>query len=206
MDYARVDGGQVLGSVPSLPITLEQRVSIASFVTTSLSIALAAGVLLTPFGLVAGLAALDPSAFLTIAQHPATAIQLGLALAIGIGFVAVPMKRLVRRARAPRRIVVCDQTVVATDRWLADGGGWSEPLAAYKGVAHHVRTTLSGAHHEIVLIHEEASKSVVLHMADRIAQPQVDAVAALLNVAEIPARAMYERERVTLPAAKLKAA
>ncbi len=199
------DDGQDREAILSLPIMLDQNVSGISVTIAGTFIAIAAGVLLAPFGLVAELAALDPASFLLIAQHPAIAIQLGLAFAIGIGFVAFPLRRLSRRALAPRRIVISEREVRASDLWLADGRGWSEPLAAYKGVAHHIRTTLSGSQHEIVLIHDQASKSVVLHIADQIGQTQVDALAALLNVSEISAREMY-RGRASRPELALKAA
>jgi hypothetical protein len=202
-----VQMGQREGSLTSLPMTLDQSVPAVSMAIASTFVTIAAAVLLAPFGLIAELAAFDPAAFLQIAQHPATAIQLALALVIGIGFVAIPLRRLLGRARAPRRIVISESEVIASNRWLAKARGWKEPLASYKGVAHHVRTTLSGAQHEIVLIHDQPSKSVVLHIADRIGQPQVDAVAALLNVSEISPREMYRRTRADArPDLSLKAA
>ena len=182
-------------AIASLPMTLDQSVSVVSIAVAGAFVAIAAVVLVAPFGLVVELAAFDPAAFLQIAQRPATAIQLAIALVIGIIFVAIPLRRLLGRARAPRRIVILEREVTASNHWLGEARGWKEPLASYKGVAHHVRTTLSGAQHEIVLIHDQPSKSVVLHIADRIEQPQVDAVAALLNVAEISPRSIYRRIR-----------
>ena len=195
MAVVRSAGDDRAALMPSLPMTLDKSVSVMSIAIAGGFIVAAAGILLTPFGLVAELAAFDPASFLTIAQNPLAAIQLAIALLIGIGFVAFPLRHLIHRARAPRRIVISEREVSASQLWLADGHGWSEPLAAYKGIAHHVRTTLSGAQHEIVLIHDHPSKSVVLHIADRIGQPQLDAVAALLNVSEISPREMYRRNR-----------
>ena len=206
MAYACVDGIEQTGSIHSLPITLDQRASATSTVVVGTFIFFAACFLLAPFGLVAALAALDPNSFMAIAQNPSTAIQLGLALLVGIMFVALPLRRLLRRVFSPRCIVISDRTVSATNTRNPGAPQWSEPLAAYKGVAHHVRTTLSGAHHEIVLIHDEPSKSVVLQTADRIAQPQVDAVAILLNVALVPARIMYDRSHTIRPPRQLKVA
>ena len=182
-------------AIASLPMTLDQSVSVVSIAIAGTFVAIAAAVLLAPFGLVVELAAIDPATFLQIAQRPATAIQLALALVIGISFVAIPLRRLLGRARAPRRIVISESQVTASNHWLGEARGWREPLTSYKGVAHHVRTTLSGAQHEIVLIHDQPSKSVVLHIADRIEQQQVDAVAALLNVAEISPRDVYRQAR-----------
>ena len=94
----------------------------------------------------------------------------------------------------PSRFVISGETVAATNG-PAGAPAWNEPLTAYRGVAHHIRTSLSGAQHEIVLVHPDASKSIVLTTADRIGQPQVDAMAALLNVCEVPARTLYQSRR-----------
>jgi hypothetical protein len=193
MAIARVDLSTASDPIRSLPFVLEQRPSATSLVIAGTFIALAATVLLAPFGVLAAHAATAPASFLATIQQPAVAVQLGLALLVALVFVAVPLRVLVRRSRQPHRIVISRQTVSATTGTHGTAADWSEPLAAYQGVAHHIRTSLSGAKHEIVLVHEQASKSVILHIADRIAQPQIDAVAALLNVVQVPARALYER-------------
>jgi hypothetical protein len=176
-----------------LPIALDQRRSSSGMLTVATFIAISAAVLLAPFGFLAAEAAANPAQFLTAIGNPATALQLGLALVVGIAFVALPLQRLRRRARQPEQIMICDQQVSATHGTSA--GTWCEPLTAYQGIAHHIRTSLSGAQHEIVLVHTDPSRSVVLQIADRIAQPQLDAMAALLNVAQVPARTIYERHR-----------
>jgi hypothetical protein len=174
----------------TLPVSLEQPASRTSTIIAGLFIALAAMVLLAPFSLLAAQAAAEPAHFLATIRQPAIAVQLGLALFVAIAFVSIPLLLLVRRSRQPRRIVISETSVCATG---APSATWSEPLTAYEGIAHHIRTSLSGAQHELVLVHQERSKSVVLHISDRIAQPQIDAVAALLKVSEVPARSLYER-------------
>ena len=115
MAYACVDGIEQTGSIHSLPITLDQRASATSTVVVGTFIFFAACFLLAPFGLVAALAALDPNSFMAIAQNPSTAIQLGLALLVGIMFVALPLRRLLRRVFSPRCIVISERTVSATN-------------------------------------------------------------------------------------------
>lgn len=193
----------------SLPITLEPAPDRGSLIVAGIFIALAAAILLAPFSLLLAQAAQDPSSFLATMQQPATAVQLGLALIVAIAFVAMPLRRLIRTAQLPRRIVISATTVNAA----SDAHGtpaWSEPLSAYRGIAHHIRSSLSGAQHEIVLVHPDLSRSVILQAAPRIDQSQLDAMAALLNVGEVPARALYEGRRthawIAQPAIELKAA
>ena len=194
----------------SLPLTVEHRASPAGIVAAGAFIFVAAAVLLTPFSLLLARAAVDPDTLLAMLRRPVVAVQLTTGLAIAVAFVAIPLRLLLRRALQPRRIVIAGDAVHASSGSDESMPTWSEPLSAYRGVAHHIRTSLSGAHHEIVLVHPEASKSVVLHSAPRIAQPQVDAMAALLKVGEVPAGARFGRERTTprpqLPVPALEAA
>ena len=206
MAAARLDVKEIAGSTYTLPITLNHKGSATSYFVAASFIFCAACFLLMPFGMLVALAAYEPNSVWVIARNPSTAIQLGLALVVGLVFVTYPLRCLLQRMRSPRSILIDEGTVSATGTRQDGKPTWSEPLSAYQGVTHHIRTTLSGAHHEIVLIHAEASKSVVLQTADRIAQPQVDAVAALLNVAEIPARTLYERTRPQALQLHLKAA
>lgn len=196
MAVARIEVETHSDAAHSLPLTLERKSSPISMLIAATFIALAATVLLAPFSLLAAQAAQDPAAFLTTLQHPAIALQLGLALMVAIVFVAVPLRRLLCRSMLPSRFVISGETVAATNG-LAGAPAWNEPLTAYRGVAHHIRTSLSGAQHEIVLVHPDASKSIVLATADRIGQRQVDAMAALLNVCEVPARTLYQSRRQT---------
>lgn len=175
----------------AFPIIIDRRSSATSVAVAASFIVLAALILLTPFSLLAAGAAHDPTSFLNAVQQPAVAVQLGLALIVALTFVSMPLRKLVNRSRLPARIVVTADAVLASTG--ADGASiWCEPLAAYHGVAHHIRTSLSGTEHEIVLVHAEPSKSVVLKSADRIAQPQLDAVSVLLGVPQVPARTLYQ--------------
>lgn len=195
MAVAQFDARSSNDSLPALPLTLDRQNSPTSIAIAATFIALAAAILLAPFSLLAAQAAHDPVAFLATIQQPAIALQLSLALVVAVVFVTVPLRLLLRRSMQPRRIVVSGHRVEATN----DPAGqptWSEPLSAYHGVAHHIRTSLSGARHEIVLVHPVAAKSIVLMSADRIGQPQVDAMAALLKVREVPARALYQNHPV----------
>jgi hypothetical protein len=65
-------------------------------------------------------------------------------------------------------------------------------------VAHHIRASLSGARHEIVLVHADRRRSVLLHFADRVLESELAAVARRLELPVVPARWIY---RTPTPAA-----
>lgn len=58
-------------------------------------------------------------------------------------------------------------------------------------VAHHVRTSLSGTRHELILVHPEQEKSILLCVAPRTSQSEVDCVAALIGHKPIPPGELY---------------
>ena len=72
---------------------------------------------------------------------------------------------------------------------------WRLPICEYRGIAHRVRTSVSGLRHELMLVHPEPQKCVLLHTADELPQPTVDRAATLLRLPEIPAIELYGPKR-----------
>ena len=70
---------------------------------------------------------------------------------------------------------------------------WSVPLASYSGIAHHVRASLSGLRHELILVHPDPAKNLLVAVADRIPQATLDRAKALLRLPEVPAKSLYMR-------------
>ncbi len=72
------------------------------------------------------------------------------------------------------------------------------------GVVHHVRASLSGTRHELILVHPQREKSVLLSLADKMPQSEVDRVAALLGQKVVPPSELYRFKalwpRIWLPA------
>jgi hypothetical protein len=64
----------------------------------------------------------------------------------------------------------------------------SLPLTSYRGVTYRVRTTLSGARHEVVLVHPKPQHSVLLAVADHAGDVSTGRAAAALGLPEVPAR------------------
>ncbi|HKZ96987.1 MAG TPA: hypothetical protein VJ045_08410 [Hyphomicrobiaceae bacterium] len=175
----------------SLPIRLEQRASRTSLILM-LSVLVPAGLmLLMPFLLVIEHLAQDQALRALIAERPAGAAQLLLALAFWGVLFAWPLVRISKALARERSIEVDRGGVTVTERGLFAERVWNEPLDAYAGLVHHVRASLSGTRHELVLVHDNRERSVLLAVSDRLARPEVDSVASLLGVAEIPSRDVF---------------
>jgi hypothetical protein len=175
----------------ALPLHLERRASRASAASRLLLLVpavAAAGVVLVILAInVAG----DPDAAGRVLERPAAAAQIAVALALWLALFVGPCLRALAGLSAGRRIEIADGLVRVEDWTLFGRRRWSEPLASYSGVAHHIRASLSGVAHEVVLVHPGA-RSVTLLAAEKVSQSTIDRAAALLGLPEVPARALYE--------------
>lgn len=136
-------------------------------------------------------AAFAPAVRAVVAQHPAIAIEVLVGIAFWIYLLALPLKRLTDRLFLSRTIEIDDGTVRVIEKGHFRTRTWSQPLATFTGVAHHVRASLSGTRHELILVHPQRDKSVLLSLASAMPQAEVDRVATLLGHNEIPPLSLY---------------
>lgn len=127
----------------------------------------------------------------TLAQHPALGIEILVAIAFCAYLLGLPLKRLIDRLAATRTVLIDEAAVTVIESGHFRAQTWSAPRAAFSGVAHHVRASVSGTRHELILVHPEREKSLLLTLAPRMSQSEVDRVAALLACPEIPPSALY---------------
>lgn len=173
---------------------LEQRASRTAVVATALMLVPVLAVCVLPFGLVAAKAAGEPGALAMIADRPLTMLNLALGFALAIALVAYPIRTLLDRIGRHRTVVLGPGRVIVTDRALTGERSWSEPLSAFRGVAHHIRASLSAPRHEIVLVHADPARSILLHFAPKVQQAELEDVARTLGLPIVPARAIYRAE------------
>jgi hypothetical protein len=147
-----------------------------------------------------------PPARAAVAQHPALGLEILAALAFWIYLLALPLKRLFDRLAVKRTVEIDATTVTVTEGGHFRCWTWQAPLGSFTGVAHHVRASLSGTRHELILVHPRREKSVLLSLAHQMSQSEVDRVAALLHHHEIPATELYRFKarmpRIALPACR----
>lgn len=169
---------------PAMPTQLPARLS----QTCSQRAACALLVLLVPLVFAAGLttisivaAILSLDARAPLLQQPMRAIEIAAALAIVTFMVALPIKRLLDRLLTTRTVSIDEVGVTVTDNGYFITEIWFEPHSAFRGVAHHMRATLGATRHEIVLVHPQRGKSILLSVAAKASTADVDKIAHTLG-------------------------
>lgn len=128
-------------------------------VGSALSIALS---LLGGFILIASQALSEPEALNVALARPLATLQIVAGLLLLATLILIPVRRLFARFGRTALIEIDDRIVRVRESGLLAGRSFAEPLAAYEGAAHRMRTTLSGIQHELILIHRDAGRDVVI--------------------------------------------
>jgi hypothetical protein len=151
----------------------------------------AAIALLVPYLIIAERLANSEAFRAALNARPVAAFQVAVALAFWTILFAWPLKQLTESFARMRSVKIDAETVEVTDSGLMGHETWSAPLAEYSGIAHHVRTSLSGVRHELVLVHPDRALTVLLAIAPKFSQPQIDELCALLVCPEVPSKELY---------------
>lgn len=165
---------------------------------TALGVVTAVSVGMALFGgmiLVASQALSEPEALNLAMARPMATLQIVAGVLLLATLILVPVSRLVARVARTALIEIDDRVVrVKETGWLARRS-FTEPLAAYEGAAHRIRTTLSGVQHEVVLVHPDASRDVVIALDTGLTPAALMARLQLpeIAVADIPRARRIER-------------
>lgn len=191
MNFARFDTVFPAEPPRSLPFSVDLGTpGIARILLIGIALPLSA-MALAPFGLLVA----DAPARTVLLARPESAIPLFL----GFVTVATLAGLLLRRAAAglgrSRKIEIADGDVTVTDIGPFRRRQWRESMTAFDGLAHHIRASVSGSRHELILVHPDRDRSLLLRVAPRISQSEIAATSALLGVPEVPARALYAARR-----------
>jgi len=187
-----------------LPFSIDQKSSRASGLILLMLLVPGLVTLLVPLGLLAAFAA---PVLAIAAENPAAAAQVLLGLGLWTVLFVIPGKRIVQHFGTGRKIRIDAGLVTVSERGAMRSRVWSAPLTEYSGLAHHVRATLSGLRHELILVHRSRAKSVLLHTGDHISQSTIEQAANLLRLPQVPAAEIYRSRargaRVSAPAPAL---
>ncbi len=143
----------------------------------------------------------EASALALLAERPLASVQIAAGVALCTGLLAVPAVRALSRLLVRREVRFDDDAVQILRHTPLGISALSVPVKDYRGIAHHIRASLSGLVHEVVLVHPDAAMSVTLVSAPHVTQAALDEYKSLFNLPEIPARAIYERHWSTQDAA-----
>jgi hypothetical protein len=174
-----------------LPIVLEQRCSRLAATARLLLLVPALISLVVPLALVAARATEVPATLSVLADKPLAAIELAFALALWTILFVLPIKGLIGQFACARSVRIDARCVAVTEHTLFGTRAWTAELLEYRGVAHHVRTSLSGTRRELILVHPVRDKSVLLHAAEQISETMARDVATQLGLKEISGSELY---------------
>lgn len=144
-----------------------------------------AALLLSPFYLVATAALADQGLREAAATRPLAMVQICVGLAFWLVLLGFPIYRLLDTLTRSCIVEIAAGRVTVSDRSFGRSSSWSAPLADFLGVAPYLRASLSGVRHELILVHPDRERSVLLSMAPRLMQSEVDQVATALGLKEL---------------------
>ena len=151
--------------------------------------------LLSPVALIAIDAMSSSQVIHTLGEHIGSTILLAAGIALGVLMLTFPLRAGLARLAGATTVQMADGMVHVQRGGLFGAERWSEPLSRFCGVTHHIRATLSGARHEIILVHPEPGKDILLHLASRHPQEGVEHYANLLGLGEMQPKELYSRRR-----------
>jgi len=105
----------------------------------------------------------------------------GLGLGVWAILWGIPAWHFIKQLCCKRFIKITNFEVQVRDKSLLSTHTWSCRLNEFVGLSHKVRTTLSGARHELVLVHPQREKCVLVYMAPAISHAQTRQFARVLK-------------------------
>ena len=170
--------------MPILELTTERyaRGTVASFAAL---VTVAAAVLI-PFYLLASAAVADPLVRQLAASQPVAVMQIVAALAFWGLLFGLPLAHLLNRMTVERTISLSPARVAITERRFGRSSTCATPLAEFLGVSDRLRTTLSGLHPELVLVHSDRARSVRLLATHDVPAAEITRICDMLKLPQIP--------------------
>jgi hypothetical protein len=186
--FERID---VAAGGENLPLRSVHCAARASSLMHLISLSCLAAAVVGPQLWLAGYAVLSDDIRPVILGRPLIAFQLAVAILFWVGLFAWPLRRLYTRLMHSRSVeITSDSVSVAESRSFASTT-WTAPLQSYTGIAHHIRSSLAGTRHELVLVHPDAARSVLLMTAAHLSDGDISRMTRLLNLPQIAAGALY---------------
>ncbi len=172
----------ISGATYQLPITLRRSErKLARLPGLLLMATLAALIVIPQIGL-AVYALTSPELRAVLAANPIAAIELAVAFVFWAGLVCWPLRNIVVAMASDRIIDIRNGDVMVVDRTPFSSRGWRMPLATYSGVSVQLRTSLSSVMRDVVLVHQEASRSLVLATAEQVGKGEIIELCRILGL------------------------
>ncbi|MCB1510706.1 MAG: hypothetical protein KDJ36_07360 [Hyphomicrobiaceae bacterium] len=167
----------------------------------SLAVAAFAALMLTPFVAIGVAAAAQGDVLTSVVENgpinPASAIMLAAVASLALCLLCWGLVRGLSCRRIVRRVSIADGCIQVQDKTGRGLHAWSEPVQAYLGLAHRVRTSLSGSRHEIWLVHGDQKKSFPLMIATILGETELAARAEQTGLKVVPFSTLRSRTRTS---------
>jgi hypothetical protein len=198
MHLSAIDRISPATPIDQLPIRLDLAGSRGRLATALMLLTAAVAFLLTPFFLVGSFAAFETETFLKADITWMSGIQLAVGFAMALGLTAFALRRVKMACGSTATVEIGHGVVAVVERRFGRTLRWALPVSDFLGLAHNVRTSLSGARHELVLVHANPARNVLISLASSMPQQHVDRVSILLGLLEIPAQSITaKRDQLT---------
>jgi hypothetical protein len=172
---------------PTPLITLQRRNSEFTRISGPLLMAMFAALIVLPQIGLAAYALASPDFRQALAARPVAALELAAAFAFWIWLVCWPLRKIFIALTSDRLVDIRDGEVTVVDKNLLSTRVWRIPLVTYEGVAIRLRTSVSGTHHEALLVHPDPWRSVILATAEHIGRAEAIELCRVLGLPLLPA-------------------
>lgn len=149
------------------PLVLFEQKPARKFVATVLIVLLLVLLLLySPFYMIFTAALADQGLLReTITERPRALIQILAAFGVFLFFIGGPIYFLFDTLTRSRRVQIAQGCITVTERAFGFSKTWQASLLEFKGIKQTVRALLSGVRHELILVHSDPQRSIVLQMS-----------------------------------------
>jgi hypothetical protein len=128
----------------------------------------------------------DPFVFAALAAQPALWVLL----------FTIAMMAVLPRLGRQRVVTLTLDHVSVLEQGMTGTTAWRVPTSSYRGIAHHVRATPGVVSHEIILVHDNPERSVLLHTSPMVNQRSLDHYCNLLQLPLVPSREVYRMSSI----------
>lgn len=146
--------------------------------------------------LVASQALSEPETLNLALARPMATLQIVAGMLLLATLLLVPVRRMLASVGRTGLIEIDGRSVRVRENGLLAERAFTEPLAAYEGVAHRIRTTISGVQHEIILVHTDARRDVVIPLDATQRNMTPAAMMAQLGLPEIAVADVSRARRI----------
>jgi hypothetical protein len=172
------------------PITFKQNNRQLARLPGLVLMATLAGLIVAPQIGLAAYALASPEVRASLINHPWATVELAVALLFWVGLVCWPLRSMLMALICHRSVEIRDGEVRVIDETPFSTVAWRAPLTTYEGIALDVRSSLSGIRQEATLVHPNCSRSVVLMVAERIGDREIEELCHVFDLPRLPAGRM----------------